>query len=1188
MPDLSGNIAALNAPYHKILKGTVVFMTGVQVLLATATAPTSYPAKNVTISVDSGTITNVIEGFRVTVETSGGAFKGELRIAYGGTISTTNLPLNEFSAARVSISTGDKIRVYNIIPLTDLLVGDDIHFNPDGRVIYSDQNSNQRPIVNSGGSYVGDVQDGLSYRDVPMYGADSRTVDPDSSGALSHIWSNYNDSALTYAVGTNSSVSPTIRLSPGYTLIKHFVLDADNEKPASQYIPCYVVNAANTGYDCLITLSGDHENGWSAEIELFQDTGLANIPDGTFAMFYVREQINGTIQSFGAQVASRSHIKFTGYTVSDSNTGNYETQRVTFSLISPIARLGELPGFSKVYLTDATPERWREMKSLSTMQAIINIMRYYTTWLYTFDFIAPADARLYPAFYLTENTPLGQVRELADGLDLRFICDRVGRGELHVHPAYIAIGDRGSVTTVLTLSDSAIIEMDFQRTHSRVIKTVEGRGLSSTASLDLTAPRPFFARYPGKAPGSGSQSSVVEKMILAAAGSGAQTELNERTGRRAALIDQVFISTTGVYQRAFELRLVLFGSYDVFDFYRDWIALSITGTSNLRGIDLSAFRYWLKEARVSYENGTARTELTLQSETNSLAAEAYYPPSDITPPYIEPPVIDPVITPEFPTIIGYGVGKMAIFGVNGMARTSDFQSSFPTYDYLVYGSFAPPIGGTFCQWVPNGFEVGSGWVITTTAIYYVNIALRAAVLKHTFANAPTGGIEGRYADASFSKRTFLVVVSNEGANGFRSCITTDNCVFTEATVSAFRNTNANIGRVGCTINSRNNYVYASRFESTAANPDGDLIVSTNLGVSWSAVSPNSNPNRSLATAIHVPFGNPTTAIFTMGMPSADNAQLYRIYGGVSASVAPTLGGNLHTPMPGRDTIASSIQSPNRMLMSGWEKTEANPALWLSNNALASVPAWTAVATSTNFRRCAIAGDTPARGWAWGVSNAISQIDFVDAAPLLTDKAGNLPDFSIGSLIAIAGWGSTTFSGICFTCVEANSELITFAAAQRSRITLDNEFSDIAGDIVYDETGGQDGSPCVSAIQSSTNPAIFAYNGNLVTIIEPTSGAWNDGIVSVKFQCRWDQAPGNNPTDLFYYEIFLLDASLTVLATYTKGAPGEVRNTWNTISNTFNYTGDVHYVRVRGAVGLFGDVAPEPIRIDNVCIVKRVV
>jgi len=206
---------------------------------------------------------------------------------------------------------------------------------------------------------------------------------------------------------------------------------------------------------------------------------------------------------------------------------------------------------------------------------------------------------------------------------------------------------------------------------------------------------------------------------------------------------------------------------------------------------------------------------------------------------------------------------------------------------------------------------------------------------------------------------------------------------------------------------------------------------------------------------------------------------------------------------------------------------------------------------------------------------------------------------IASLIAILGAaGLSNAVGVstvvaatctgCFKCAVANSELITFASGERSRITVDNEFSSIPGDIVYDETGGPDGGPCVSAMQSSTNPVVYAYNGNLVTIIEPTSGAWNDGIVSVKFQCRWDQAPGNNATDLFFYEIFLLDASLTVLATYTKGAPGEVRNTWNTISNTFNYTGDVHYVRVRGAVGLFGDVAPEPIRIDNVCIVKRVV
>ena len=208
---------------------------------------------------------------------------------------------------------------------------------------------------------------------------------------------------------------------------------------------------------------------------------------------------------------------------------------------------------------------------------------------------------------------------------------------------------------------------------------------------------------------------------------------------------------------------------------------------------------------------------------------------------------------------------------------------------------------------------------------------------------------------------------------------------------------------------------------------------------------------------------------------------------------------------------------------------------------------------------------------------------------------------IASLIAILGAAglsngvgvSTVVAATCtgyFKCAVANSELITFASGQRSRITFIDPFPPSPVAQGYNETGGEDGGPCAQADQFSTNPAHTKLNGSVFTIEEPSSGAWNDGIVSVKMRVRWDSKPGENVPDYFVYVIGLRDNS-NVDITGTPAAidgNGQVRNAWHTITYTFNYTGDARYVLCYAAFNVFGDIAPTPIRIDNVCIVKRVV
>jgi len=125
--------------------------------------------------------------------------------------------------------------------------------------------------------------------------------------------------------------------------------------------------------------------------------------------------------------------------------------------------------------------------------------------------------------------------------------------------------------------------------------------------------------------------------------------LNRRAGMRGAVLDGVFIDSNVEYRRGFDIRLSLRGAYDVFDYYREWIALNIDGTTNLRGVDLSDFRFLYQSSSVSYDHrlSSATTELTLRAETAAPAGVKYSPtvPINTNTPEYTPPDLDIGFTP---------------------------------------------------------------------------------------------------------------------------------------------------------------------------------------------------------------------------------------------------------------------------------------------------------------------------------------------------------------------------------------------------------------------------------------------------------------------------------------------------------------------------------------------------------------
>lgn len=392
-------------------------------------------------------------------------------------------------------------------------------------------------------------------------------------------------------------------------------------------------------------LSADETNGWSGAFQSYAYSGLSDLTDGSPIGIFARETINGVTISYGTDIPNRSHIKFLGFLHHDENALEPQIRRIHFNVQSPWQRLASLPGFSKVFTRGA--EDWTDIEGLTIRLSILHLLRYYSFYMEFFDvrFDAAFLNKLFSKIYLNKQTADKQVVELADGVDARVVCLRTGEMLIHTHPAYIPLADRAAVVTTLTIAERDCLTAPFARDHWKNIETFELRGISAGATLDDN--QPVFSRYPSLTPGRGAQSLAAERIITEPAPD-AQTDANDRCGRRGARADGVFMTATGVYMRAVEWDVTLPGSYDLFDFNKEYIETTLNAASNLRGVDLSAMRYYLARLRISYSGGTARINPTFLTATNAPAGATYIPAPEDSAPWTPPDYVPLPNVPHFP------------------------------------------------------------------------------------------------------------------------------------------------------------------------------------------------------------------------------------------------------------------------------------------------------------------------------------------------------------------------------------------------------------------------------------------------------------------------------------------------------------------------------------------------------------
>lgn len=968
MPSQAANAAALRADGHQ-MEVYLSAMVGAAVLVGAVSAtPTAESALNIAYTTSSGSSANVKRGMRVVIETSGGDYKGTLSVRFAGTISSTNLPVREFSEGHVQVESGDVLRVYNDFVLTDRLVSATEAFEPDYET-YTDQNGTVKPIATSGGWWTGFVDSGQTYATITLYGAESYTVDEDSGGSVTHLWTL--PSGVAFAPGSaDTDVSPTVRADAGYYIIQHTVTDATNSKTEVQQVALRVHSTSDAPYELTLDspIAGEPARGFGFSMALYANADLATLPDLSPVILWTRERINGSVQSFGHKVTGRSHILCVGYLRRDRTSvdGAGLNDAVRFEVVSPLARLFELPGFSKVMDREASPDAWNEIEALTVRRGILQLARYYTNYPQLFDMVFDGfDDANYPALYLQKKTPGEQVTELADSRGGRIATDQTGRLEIQQRLDLTALASRSGVTTTFTLTLDDCIDVEVERDHVRPVETHHTRGFS--AGVAVTDSQPMFAKW-AASPGTGADSPTSERLIVDDV-----ADLYEQAAMRGAATDRVFFDANGVQQHAPKVTVTLPGSYwGLFRFYREYVLLDMDETA--RGIDLSTFRFMVESAELEIAGGTGRVRVMLQAATYAIGAVDDTPEAESYPPF-EPPVLNPptVITPPVNGGVGLGIntGTLAVFdSTNSKVHISTNFDRLAAGGTPTFTGYTLSLTGTLAcaavradSYVPGAASIDA----------YVNTTSQARKLTDVF-SARTLGTGYSYADgaADFTRQAqiqtergnpawVLAAVYKDGV-GTRVYRSTDGSASwsdESSLPTAYDNNlpgNTGSWSPGLWMNpAGNGEAIVSAGTATGSPPGADLWQTTDYGATWTKITTTgwTDPGEYPCGCIVKPFSR--SDVVFHGYPyvsgGAVATALKRIINTAQVDISPEYGGNDYGAgyMPGSSTnaqqnraISVADDDPNAVVVCAWSATAAKFGVFQTFNGLDSAPTWTTI------------------------------------------------------------------------------------------------------------------------------------------------------------------------------------------------------------------------------------------------------
>lgn len=948
MPDLTSNAATLRRGGFNFT-GYLSTIPQTVVLAGTVTAVPTYPALAIAYTLTGGSAGDVYQDMTVRFYSSGGTFKGMLRIASGATTTSSSLKVNEFAAGVYDVQIGDTFEVIDEFRILDRLVSATSALNKDSRITYSDQLSNQVPVCNSGGPSPGFT----TSRN--FYGSTSFTIDPDSAGTLTHSW-DYIDGS-----GTTNVANPTgVTFPVGFRWIEHTATDSGNSKATLQKVPVWVHDATYPPLSVQVdNLSTQGTNPARMTFKLpFDDQGsITNLPNGAMVCYWETERYNGTEASYGSNVSDRSHVKFTGYLLRDTISIDPEQNEVTFEATNSLGILEQTPALPQLLISDSTPSNWQEMKGLTTKKIFWYLSYFGATLQTVWDFVWTDGLDLSYARIAIDgsNSIADQLRDVANSLNVDVTCDALGRIQFIRHPAYLTESERNSRTKTYDFTTADIIRIEWTNEHQGSVKLVKGEGLTPSGAA-------VFSKFPGDAPASwGTGSDTLAKQIVADL-----SDLRRRTGLHGCRLNGLF---NGRFVPK-SLRMTVPDGYDILEpANREFVTITLPASTNTRGVSFASTERWTVESKdITYdaELGSKDIVYTLDHETFGVDGAPDTAPSESqngVSPY--PPFDTQFLDYGLDTIqqtglIGGAITLAIVCDDNKIYLTTNFDnpsaSGGPTYTSIDLTALTGWPGGTVVcfevdAYSPKYLGTGTavnGWIRTTTHVMRIT---------DIFGSTALTGIVGLHATTTLAKTSMRfergeqnwgIISTWYNADGVWAAYTTDGLTWTEAQIDANYDTNyAFIGSPpGLALNPHNaGEAYTSIYTATTGFAAAALRRTTDHGATWSSFSPSTSVGNTLANCVVVPYqATDFQTIYyahTTGSGTFD-PRLYRTNASGTVDISPDFSGAKYSAHS--FTRAFSVCDDNRNvgMLCGIDEYAggSNRIVAISNNLEATTPTWT--------------------------------------------------------------------------------------------------------------------------------------------------------------------------------------------------------------------------------------------------------
>lgn len=925
--------------------------------------------QDVQIDFDTGVWTNVRQGMEVVFTDASGNYKGRTHIRYGGVITSTSIPVREYDNAELLLEIGDKYVIYDEWRYHDKLVAANAQFPPDGLPMTT-QNLHPDPVVNSGGADACWADDGETYATVPMTGDTTFNTDPDSTQTFLHDWFGGVAGGIGFQAGSSASdANPVLEVQAGTRLVYHEAEDDDTGTARVQHVPIRVHTDADPPHEVIITAyEATGEAGWTWAIQVVSgSTDLATIPDGCLCILWGDDRLDGAWQAFRNATPGREHILGVGYAARDTSSGDGSTgvHQWVLEVVPPIQREKDITSYSKVMEESASPNTWAQLYWLGILRGFIQIDAYYTTRCEAgFDLIVDPDFldTRYPAHYLPRDNFYNQKLGLAKAADAGYFCDRSGRFELHTELWAVPLADRASITEVLELQEEDILAYEFVREHAIKVEQYKVSGFSGGTALN----EPYYSLVPGDSPAEGIDALTLDKLI--ADESAPQADVNARAGRYYALAEMQFQDAEGLKHDAFDLKLRLRGSYDVFDpAYKEYVRVRIV--NNKRGIDLTQFRFYVIAVRMSFDSllGTEVIDLTLRMETNAAPGRTFVPPDES----LNYPSVDYPLPPWTPLpsaaqtgVLGRGTASLVILG----SDTNLFYVDLRTGEYELVTLSG--LSGTPVAFILNPFQTDQAGIATTTQARFVSDLWDTPTLSTAHSFAYTSAFRTMQSSRCTPG---LFVVNSHDVNG--AC---DIDISLNASTWSLAKADLGTAYPGGGGDTVLPGVFASEHVAgklyacayTGSTAATRIYVSTDgAGATWSNLDSNTQSN--LSPGLTIPVQSTGDTVIYHGGETSGKFHLYKTVNGTRSDVSPVVSGEWFGPRSSSFAVKTCDIDQNTVLLVGESAGTSKFGVFLSRDGAQTWTTLIAPDSGVLWRSCNIAGDDRNTFFLWGANGALA-------------------------------------------------------------------------------------------------------------------------------------------------------------------------------------------------------------------------